>query len=229
MLFRHLRAAERHSAAAGGVDQRPGLVARRVLEGRAAGAAAQRLRFLARGGDAVHLGADRRRDRRACRGTSRRRPPRRRAVRYGDRCSRAARAAIPRPRPSAARASPRPACPAPRGHRRRRSSARSRRPCRGFRAGIRARRCRRRAPSRTPGCRSPRRRSAASTSSSCSILANALPSRTTTPGTPPSRTIMFEPRPSAITGTSGSSSREEVGQIVGVGRLEQPFAPRRRS
>ena len=45
------------------------------------------------------------------------------------------------------------------------------------------------------------------TSSSFSIFEKALPSRTTTPGTPPSRTIMLEPRPSAITGTSRSRSR----------------------
>ena len=44
-------------------------------------------------------------------------------------------------------------------------------------------------------------------SSSRSIFANGLPRRTTTPGTPPSRTMRLEPRPSAITGTSGSSSR----------------------
>ena len=36
-----------------------------------------------------------------------------------------------------------------------------------------------------------------------STVANALPSRTTTPGTPPSRTIRLEPRPSAITGVAG--------------------------
>ena len=45
-------------AAAGGVDQLPGLVAGRVLEGRAAGAALDRLRRLARFGDLVHLGGD---------------------------------------------------------------------------------------------------------------------------------------------------------------------------
>ena len=42
------------------------------------------------------------------------------------------------------------------------------------------------------------------------------------PGKPPSRTIRFEPRPSAITGTAGSRSREEIGEIVGVLRFEQP-------
>ena len=47
------------AAAAGRVDQLPGLVARRVLEGRAAGAALHRLRRLARFGDLVHLGGDR--------------------------------------------------------------------------------------------------------------------------------------------------------------------------
>ena len=60
MLFRDLRAAYRQPAAARRIDQPPSLVAWRVLEGRAAGAAAQRLRFLAGRGDAVHLRADRR-------------------------------------------------------------------------------------------------------------------------------------------------------------------------
>ena len=49
----------RQAAAAGGVDQLPGLAARRVLEGRAAGALADRLRGLARRGDPLHLGLDR--------------------------------------------------------------------------------------------------------------------------------------------------------------------------
>ena len=56
-----------------------------------------------------------------------------------------------------------------------------------------------------------------------SIFANGLPSRTTTPGTPPSRTMRLEPRPSAITGTSGSSSRRKCDEILLVRRLEQPF------
>ena len=47
-------------AAAGLVDQLPGLAAGRILEGRAAGLLADRLRGLARRGDAVHLGLDRR-------------------------------------------------------------------------------------------------------------------------------------------------------------------------
>src|SRR5580658_9397742 len=38
MHRRHLRAAEREPAAAGGIDELPGLAARRILEGRAAGA-----------------------------------------------------------------------------------------------------------------------------------------------------------------------------------------------
>src|SRR5437588_828996 len=41
------------------LDQSPSLVTRRIFEGRTAGAAAQRLRFLAGAGDCVHLGADR--------------------------------------------------------------------------------------------------------------------------------------------------------------------------
>ena len=42
--------------------------------------------------------------------------------------------------------------------------------------------------------------------SSASTVAKGLPSRTTTPGTPPSRMIRLEPRPIAITGTAGSSA-----------------------
>src|SRR4051794_27711073 len=58
MLFRDLRIAQAQTPAARGVDQLPGLGARRVLEGRAPGAAAQRLRRLALRGDPVHLGGD---------------------------------------------------------------------------------------------------------------------------------------------------------------------------
>ena len=53
-------------AAAGRVDQLPGLGPWRVLEGRAAGAAAQGLARLALGGDPVHLRLDRRRVACAC-------------------------------------------------------------------------------------------------------------------------------------------------------------------
>ena len=60
-------------------------------------------------------------------------------------------------------------------------------------------------------------------SSSASIFANALPSRTTTPGTPPSRTMRLEPRPSAITGTCGIELAQEGDEVVDVGGLEQPF------
>ena len=70
MLFRDLGIAHRQAAAARRVDQRPGLVARRVLEGRAAGAAAQRLRFLAGAGDARPSPRRSPRDRRARRGRS---------------------------------------------------------------------------------------------------------------------------------------------------------------
>ena len=59
MLLAHLRAAQREAATARFIDQRPGLVPVRVLEGRSAGLAAQRLAFLARGGDAVHFRLDR--------------------------------------------------------------------------------------------------------------------------------------------------------------------------
>src|SRR5579883_873413 len=57
--LRHLGVADDEAAAAGGVDELPGLVAGRVLEGRAAGPALDRLRRLARRGDLVHLGRDR--------------------------------------------------------------------------------------------------------------------------------------------------------------------------
>ena len=70
MLLRHLRIADAQPAATGRVDQRPRLVPGRILEGRSAGAAAQRLALLARGGDAVHLGLDRRRVAGHARGTS---------------------------------------------------------------------------------------------------------------------------------------------------------------
>ena len=46
------------AAAAGGIDELPRLVAGRILEGRAAGAALDRLRRLARFGDLVHLRRD---------------------------------------------------------------------------------------------------------------------------------------------------------------------------
>src|SRR5215831_14298498 len=45
--FRHLRIADLEAAAAGGVDELPGLVPWRILEGRAAGAALDRLRRFA--------------------------------------------------------------------------------------------------------------------------------------------------------------------------------------
>src|SRR5262245_726646 len=53
--LRDLGVADREPAAAGGINELPGFVPRRVLEGRAAGAALDRLRLLAIGGDAVHL------------------------------------------------------------------------------------------------------------------------------------------------------------------------------
>src|SRR5205814_8323300 len=59
MLFRDLGVADRETTAACRVDQGPGFVPRRVLEGRAAGATPERLRFLAGASDRVHLGADR--------------------------------------------------------------------------------------------------------------------------------------------------------------------------
>ena len=93
------------------VDQLPGLGARRVLEGRAAGLGAQRLRRLALGGDAVHLGLDRGRLARHGRGRSRRRRSRLRAARCGDRCSRGRRARACARSPERSTSSPRPGCP----------------------------------------------------------------------------------------------------------------------
>src|SRR4051812_32314447 len=58
MLFRDLRVADGEAPAACRVDELPGLGAGRVLEGRAAGAAAQGLRRLPLLGDPVHLGGD---------------------------------------------------------------------------------------------------------------------------------------------------------------------------
>src|SRR4051812_28005729 len=60
MHLGHLRAADFQSAAAGGIDQLPSLMSRRVLEGRAAGTTLDRLRGLARLGDLVHLGGNNR-------------------------------------------------------------------------------------------------------------------------------------------------------------------------
>ena len=57
--FRDLRAADAQAPAAGGVDQLPGAVARRILEGRAAGLFADRLRGLAMVLHLVHPRADR--------------------------------------------------------------------------------------------------------------------------------------------------------------------------
>src|SRR5579884_919812 len=59
MLFRHLGVTLPKSAATCRVDQRPRLVPRRILEGGAARAAAQWLRFFARSRYCVHLRADR--------------------------------------------------------------------------------------------------------------------------------------------------------------------------
>src|SRR5262245_12388479 len=57
--LRDLGVADLDAAAAGGVDQLPGLASGRILEGGAAGAALDRLRGLARLGDLVHLGGNR--------------------------------------------------------------------------------------------------------------------------------------------------------------------------
>ena len=47
------------------------------------------------------------------------------------------------------------------------------------------------------------------------------PSRTTTPGTPPSRTIRLEPRPTTVTGMSAGKRAEEIREIGLVLRHEQ--------
>ena len=56
MQLGNLRIIDFQSAAAGGIDQLPGLLPGGIFEGRAAGAALDRLRRLARFGDLVHLG-----------------------------------------------------------------------------------------------------------------------------------------------------------------------------
>src|SRR6185295_12930751 len=59
MLFRDLGIADLKPAATRRIDQRPRLVAGRILEGRAARPTPEGLRFFASTGDRVHLGADR--------------------------------------------------------------------------------------------------------------------------------------------------------------------------
>ncbi len=154
--LRHLRVADLEAAAAGGVDQLPGLVAGRVLEGRAAGAALDRLRRLARLGDLVHLGGDR--------GRIARRALEQR-LGEDDVLGRAAMAigvvhvAIGEDAHAAVRGrrrAPRSARPWSRGHRRRRSCAARRRSRRECRARTRARRCRLPAPRARPSRRAPR-------------------------------------------------------------------------
>ncbi len=58
MLLAHLRAAHRQASTARGVNQFPGLVSRRIFEGRTAGLGPDRLRLLASLRDPVHLGTD---------------------------------------------------------------------------------------------------------------------------------------------------------------------------
>src|ERR1700753_4185998 len=62
--FRYLPAADAQATATGSVDQFPGAVARRILEGRSAGLFPDRLRGLAMGLHLVHPRADRFRRRR---------------------------------------------------------------------------------------------------------------------------------------------------------------------
>src|ERR1700722_728082 len=57
--FRYLRAADAQAAAAGGIDQLPGAVAGRILEGRSPRLFANRLRGLAVGLHLVHSRTDR--------------------------------------------------------------------------------------------------------------------------------------------------------------------------
>ena len=63
---------QREAAAAGAIDQLPGLLAGRIGEGAAAGAAADRLGRLARGLDLGHAGRRSQRSRRRCRQARRR-------------------------------------------------------------------------------------------------------------------------------------------------------------
>src|SRR5215470_12134083 len=56
--FGDLGVADGEPPATRGIDELPGLLAGRILEGRAAGPALDRLCLLAIGGDAVHLGED---------------------------------------------------------------------------------------------------------------------------------------------------------------------------
>src|ERR1700691_1296507 len=58
MHFGNLGAAKPQAATTSGVDQLPGLLARRIFEGRAAGAASDRLRRFPRFGDFVHFRRD---------------------------------------------------------------------------------------------------------------------------------------------------------------------------
>src|SRR5687768_9802061 len=54
----------------------------------------------------------------------------------------------------------------------------------------------------------------------------ALGSRTTTPGTPPSRTIRLEPTPTGMTGTDGSSSRRKRAKSsTSLGRTSHSAGP----
>ena len=57
--------------------------------------------------------------------------------------------------------------------------------------------------------------------SSIAISLKPRPSRITTPGTPPSRTIRLEPAPITVTGISGRQVAQEIGQIVLVLRHEE--------
>src|SRR3569833_933370 len=62
--------------------------------------------------------------------------------------------------------------------------------------------------------------------SSFSTLAKALPSRITTPAKPPSRTIMFEPSPSPITGTAETrSARTAARSSTSAGSHSHSAAP----
>ena len=124
MLLTDLRAAELKATAAGGVDQAPGLVAGRVLEGRAAGLGAS-------GCDSSRAAAMRSISAPIALGSpgvprsGRRRRSRLQAAPSGGMNSELARGQAGPAAPSGTRRRNRRGCRAPRAHRRRRSSART--------------------------------------------------------------------------------------------------------
>jgi hypothetical protein len=206
---RNLGVAEAQAAAARLVDQLPGLHFRRVLERRAAGLLADRLRGFAGAGDALHLGFDRGR---LARAALKHRGGEddvlgRRTVTIG-KAHVGARKDAPRAGPvEPMRFDQRVLDLAAVG-----AGVHHQRPADRRRARRAGRRGRRRRPSPRPWRRiDPARPPGAITRqpSMISTAPNARPpSRMTTPATPPSRTMRFEPRPIVVTGVSrGNAAR----------------------